>query len=256
MGFKHIAAVAAAATAILGGVAAGTAHAATPSCGPGCIDIFSKMFGTFGHPAFILDTLKQNPNTGAQIILYRESNSDPAEDFTIANEGQVSDFFQAGLATSALNLHYGCGWSTSEAKCTNAYPDDYAFEVEYAPFGAATGECMGVAATAVTGEKVTLQPCGSSSNTVWVADTLDSCITNPLYRFEVPAINGSDTNFSHPLVLTYPTDGFPTDSPRPQLFVSNLTGFSQSGNGLPCGQGSIVGADSDQLWAAVAGVAH
>ena len=40
-------------------------------------------------------------------------------------------------------------------------------------------------------------------------------------------INGSDTNFSHPFVLTYPSNGYPTDIPRPQLMSSNLTGFSQ-----------------------------
>ncbi len=42
----------------------------------------------------------------------------------------------------------------------------------------------------------------------------------------MPVINGSDTNFSHPFVLTYPGNGFPTDKPRPQLQVKNLTGFS------------------------------
>ena len=41
-----------------------------------------------------------------------------------------------------------------------------------------------------------------------------------------PLINGSDTNFSQPSVLTYPINGFPTDKPRPQLTVTNLTGFS------------------------------
>ena len=42
----------------------------------------------------------------------------------------------------------------------------------------------------------------------------------------MPVINGSDTNFSHPFVLDYPHNSVPTDSPRPQLYVSNLTGFS------------------------------
>ena len=39
-----------------------------------------------------------------------------------------------------------------------------------------------------------------------------------------PLINGSDTNFSQPFVLTYPKGGYPTDKPRPQLKVTNLTG--------------------------------
>lgn len=230
------------------------AQAATPSCGPKCLDVFSKQFGTFSHPQFVFDTYKQGQVTGVPVILFRTSNSDPAEDFTIANEGPVSDFLQAGLVSTTLALHYGCDWNVTQGKCTNSSPDDYAFELEYAPFGVDSGLCPGVAAVATAGEKITLQPCGTSAKTVWVADTLDSCPANPLYKFEVPAINGSDTNFSHPFVLTYPGSGYPTDNPRPQLYVTNLNGFSQSGNGKPCGLGSIVGANSNQLWAARQGV--
>ena len=43
----------------------------------------------------------------------------------------------------------------------------------------------------------------------------------------VPLINGSDTNFSHPYVLTYPQNGNPTDKPRPQLVTQNLHQFSR-----------------------------
>ena len=246
-----------------GALTAGTANAATPSCGPTCIDIFSKNFGTFHNPQFVLDVYQQKQVTGQKIILFRESNSDPAEDFTVADEGQVSDFFQAGLVSSALNLHYGCNWSIAQDKCTNAsFPDDYAFEEEYAPFGVNSGLCTGVAATAVSGEGLTLQPCGTTSKTVWVVDVplaagqqSDSCpLTNPLYSLEAPVINGSDTNFSHPFVATYPAAGYPTDASRPQLTVANLTGFSQTGNATPCGLNSISGPDSNQLWAADAGV--
>ena len=64
----------------------------------------------------------------------------------------------------------------------------------------------------------------------------------------IPLINGSDTNFSHPFVLTYPGNGFPTDKPRPQLFVNNLTGFSH-GIGTPIGS-----VNDTQLWGADFGV--
>ena len=93
-----------------------------------------------------------------------------------------------------------------------------------------------------------------SSKTTWIADTIDSCIANPLYFAEVPAINGSSTNFSHPPVLTYPASGYPTDTPRPQLTTQLLTGFSQSGGTGQCGTGSVNGPDSNELWSAVAGV--
>lgn len=241
------------------GAVAGTVHAATPSCGPKCIDVFSKQFGTYAHPGFALDVFRQGARVGQPLILFRQSNSDPAQDFTVANEGQVSDFYAAGLVSPALALHYGCTGAINipggQIVCGPTARNLFAFEVEYAPFGVDSGLCAGVATTAVPGEKVTLQPCGVSSKTVWIPDTLDSCPRNPLYSLEVQAINGSDTNFSHPYVLTYPASGFPTDKPRPQLFVSNLTGFSQSGGGSGvCGGLSVSGPDTNQLWGAVTGI--
>jgi hypothetical protein len=48
--------------------------------------------------------------------------------------------------------------------------------------------------------------------------------------------------------MTYPGNGFPTDRPRPQVFVNNLTGFSN-------GVGQQIGSVSDfQLWGADFGV--
>ena len=101
-----------------------------------------------------------------------------------------------------------------------------AVENQYSPFGVDSGLCMGVAATAFNDEGVTLQPCGVSAKTVWILDTLDQLFTAAWAHGYIPLINGSNTNFSQPFVLTYPNDGFPTDKPRPQLVVTNLTGFS------------------------------
>ena len=231
--------------AAAGGLAvaiAPSASAVTPSCGTGCIDIFSHDFGTFAHPGFLMDVYKQAQAVGQPLILFQVSNSDPAEDFTIADQGSVSDFYGAGLASAAVDLHYGCGWNSSQAKCTNASPDFEAYEFEYAPFGADTGLCAGVGVTAYAGEKVTLQPCGVSARTLWIADYSDSPFT-----ISIPLINGSDTNFSHPYVLTYPFSSYPTDSPRPGLEVTNLTGFSN-------GSGPVLGTVNDrQLWAADTG---
>ena len=68
----------------------------------------------------------------------------------------------------------------------------------------------------------------------------------------LPLINGSNTNFSHPFVLTYPNNAFPTDKPRPQITVQNLTGFEAPGNGgvLPI----VSSVSSNQLWNASLGV--
>jgi hypothetical protein len=229
----------------VGSVAAVSAGAATPSCGHHCIDIFSREFGTHDQPNFVLDVWRQGATVGQPIILFRTSNSDPAEDFTTSFEGLTSEFNAAGLVSNAVALHYGCAGQFGNHSCTKGV-DDPAFEVEYAPYGVDSGLCVGLARVAYHNEKVSLQPCGVSSKTVWIVDTNDSPAT--IRHDYVPLINGSDMNFSHPFVLTYPKNGFPTDTPRPQLFVQNLTGFSH-------GPGSPIGSVQDnQLWGADWGV--
>jgi hypothetical protein len=242
MSFKSKVLAAAVTVTVVGGVSSVgvlSAGAATPSCGNSCIDIFSRQFDTHHNPQFVMDVFHGSVSVGQPIILFRSSNSDGAEDFTISFQGLVSDFFAAGLVSAALNLHYGGGSAGSV--------DDPAFEIEYSPFGVESGLCVGTATTAIQGEGVTLQPCGVSGKTVWVLDTFDQPFTF-FFHGEAPLINGSDNNFSHPFVLTYPKNGFPTDRPRPQLQVTNLTGFSN-------GFGPIVGTVIDaQLWGANFGV--
>jgi hypothetical protein len=240
--------IAAAATMTLvggvGAVATFSAAAATPSCGFDCINLFSREFGTHTTPGYVQDVLRQGAKVGQPVILFRTSNSDPAEDFTTAFQGSTSDFLAAGLVSPAVALHYGCTVGPF-VTCADGV-DDPAFETEYAPYGVDSGLCVGVAATATQNEGVSLQPCGVSSKTVWIVDLNDSPQT--LRHDYVPLINGSDTNFSHPFVLTYPKNGFPTDTPRPQLLVQNLTGFSN-------GFGSPIGSVQDnQLWGADFGI--
>ena len=239
---------------LAGTLTAGTASAATPSCGHSCIDIFSHQFGTHKSPNYVVDVLRQGEKVGQPIILFRTANFDPAEDWTLAFQGTTADFFAAGLVSSAVALHYGC---IPETLAGGNFPDCYgqttvpvndpAFEIEYAPFGVDSGLCMGVAATAFNDEGVTLQPCGVSSKTVWIEDIFDSPNTTFAGAY-LPAINGSDTNFSQPFVLTYPNDSFPTDKPRPQLVVTNITGFAN-------GPGPVEGSVNDnQLWGADFGI--
>ncbi len=190
----------------LGIAGALSANAATPSCGPSCINVFSHEFGTHKHPNFILDVFRGTAKSGTPIILYRTSNTDAAEDFTISFQGTVNDFFKAGLVSSALDLHYGTDW---------------AYELEYSPHGVDSGLCVGVGSTATNLTPVTLQPCGASAKTVWVVDSAQT-----IKGFYVPLINGSDTNFSHPYVLHYPGNGYPTDIPRPQLNTYTLQTYS------------------------------
>jgi len=262
MSIKSKVLAAAATLTLVGGVGAagaftaGTASAATPSCGPACVNTFSYEFGTHVSPNYVVDTLRQGEKVGQPIILFRTSNTDPAEDFTVDIQGTVADFYAAGLVSAALALHYGCIPAVNFPNCpfnvtslSGSGTSDYlAFEQEYAPFGVDSGLCVGVASTAFSDEGVTLQPCGVSAKTVWVLDTLDQQFTDAWAHGYFPLINGSDTNFSQPFVLTYPNDGYPTDMPRPQLTVQNLTGFSfQPGNLFG------TGANDNQLWSATFG---
>jgi hypothetical protein len=368
---------------------AGAASAATPSCGAGCIDVFSHQFGTFADPQFVMDSYKQGDAAGTPVILFRTSDADPAEDFTVDQEGLVSEFYAANLVTAGVALAYGCTTGVFGACDGTGQGDYWAYEFMYSPYGVQTGLCTGVAATAVAGEKVTLQPCGVSGKTVWIAanptqesatvycnpatagsgctpdkckvgtanctpnpctvgakgcptvsfkvdstgtynvteeaggpvvyngETLDysgiptgtqpvqvytatdvhtsggtttfelegpssttlhtegtytgwtlTTVTgdngistlygtskykgtetnplsgdqNPLSAFAEPLINGSDTNFSSPYALTYPASSYPTDEPRPNLYVTNLLGFST---------GAL---NTNQLWSADEGV--
>ena len=100
--------------ALVGGVGtagvlgAGTASAATPSCGIACVNLFSYQFGTHTTPTYTVDVLRQGEKAGQPIILFRTANYDPALDWTVSFQGTVADFFAAGLVSSSLALHYGC----------------------------------------------------------------------------------------------------------------------------------------------------
>ena len=224
---KKVFAVAATMTMVGGVSAVGLvpAVANTPSCGYNCVTYYGQEFST-NFPAFVLDVLRQGEKVGQPIIQFRNSDSDPAEDFVYDEEGSVSDFYAAGLVSESLDLHYGglgceSGYAPGPpATCTTPYPDDNAFELEYAPYGVDSGLCAGTASTAGNGTPVALEPCGVSSKTVWVEDDGDG--DGPY----IPLINGSDTNFSHPYVLHYPGNAYPTDMPRPQLNTWMLQQYS------------------------------
>ncbi len=220
---RAIVAAAATLAVVSGAVTAATlANAETPECGPSCVDLYGGLPGTtLGHPSFIIDSNNQGQATGTPIILSDVSKTNLGEDFTFGDEDPVSDYFQAGLVSASIDQLYG---------------DDTAFELQYTPFGAPTGQCAGVAATATAGEHVTLQPCGLTAKTVWIADSSAS-ITDSF----VPLINGSTQDGSDPFVLTYPPGAFPTDSPTPVLEVTNLD------------ENSAGQVSASQLWSALLG---
>ncbi len=178
MSIKSKVLAAAATMAMAGGVSAVgllPADAATEeptSLGP------AYAYGQEYRAPFVLDVLRQGEEAGQPVILFRASSTDPAEDFTIANEGLVSVLATDGLVSSALALNYST---------------DKAYELEYSPYGVDSGLCVGTGSTAGNGTPVALEACGSSSKTVWVADTADivaSTIGPPATPAYTPLING------------------------------------------------------------------
>ena len=222
------------------------AKAETPSCGAFnffCVDLFSKQFGTHKDPGFIQDVWRQGNRVGQPIILFRVSSSDPAEDFTTDDLVCGINRDHADAVQDLPPVHRrpapGLSGSTLFAAITaNQYANSYVVENEYAPFGVNSGLCAGIAATPFNGEGVTLQPCGITARTLWIINS-----SNPIFTYihgYTSLINGANANFSHPYVLTYPQEGYPTDLPRPQLQVHQVETFS---SGFPF----IV---TQQLWGA------
>ena len=82
MGLKSKLLAAAASLTLVGGlslagaITAGTASAATPSCGPSCINTYPQEYaGTAKRPAVRHRCAAPGDKTGQPIILFRQANS-------------------------------------------------------------------------------------------------------------------------------------------------------------------------------------
>jgi hypothetical protein len=181
-------AAAAGAALVLAGwtaLAAGVAHATTVQCGDECAALYNLIYG----PADVIAVAGASgtgAHTGQPVALLAVGSTNQGEDWVLEDEGTVSDFYVAGYVSAAMNLHYG---------------GDEVYEYDYAPDGVYTGYCLGVAGIAGNGAPVSLRPCGVNASTLWAADTADQ------YQRQVPLINGTDTDFSYPYVLTADTTG-------------------------------------------------
>ena len=220
---------AAATLALVGGVGtvgALSASAATPSCGHNCIDIFSRAFGTHRTPNFVLDVLRQGAKVGQPIILFRTSNTDPAEDFVAVVPGHDVRLLRAPAscrlrwrcttAAAPSALAELCASTASRTTRRSSSSTRRSAWTAACAWALPRPRCQGRASPS---SRVASRPRPSGSST-------STTPRPPSTHGYVPLINGSDTNFSHPFVLTYPANGFPTDKPRPQLITNNLTGFS------------------------------
>ena len=192
---KFIVALSAAAGLLLTGASAAQASAGhgrpnvTPACGSNCFDLSSLVLGTGTvQNAYIYGDTGVGGKVGQDLNLKFASNSHPNEDFTGAQAGTVADFCgQAG------------GFAPTSYVCLN-YAGSPVFEAIWSPFGNQSGLCAGVAVAGVDRENVTLRDCGASDRTLWIGDLAHETTSGGLDY--IPWVNGSDTNFSHPLVLT------------------------------------------------------
>jgi hypothetical protein len=224
-------AAAAAVTTAIGMTGAGAASAAvqhlkpnaTAACGDSCINVYSALLGedTIMN-AYVPGNTGTGGKVGQDVNMKFASNTRPNEDFTdyAIDNGTletVADFCDAWPAPQSFN--------PTSYVCQNYY-DFPVFEASWSPFGNESGLCAGVAKGDVDNENVTLQDCGASDNTLWILD-LDNAVDD-----YAPAINGSDTNFSHPLVLTVNAG---SSRPDNQLLVQRenlLTGGTPRDNQL------------------------
>ena len=113
----------------------------------------------------------------------------------------VSDFYAEGMVSAAVNAHYG---------------PEHAVQVEYAPFGQATGLCAAVATTAYQNEGLSLQPCSTPGTTVFIIDFADAPAAKPYF----PIVNASTTDFTHPFTMTI--HGNPASKPFPQITLQHM----------------------------------
>jgi hypothetical protein len=168
---KNRAVAALAGLALAGGacLAAGVpvAHAATPKCASNCVSLFNQKFGDADVSAA----------TGSTITLAKAA-AVPAQDWAIFNLGAVRAFYRAGLLNGTLNASYGL---------------DDVYEFEYVPAKSFTDLCLAVVPGSTT---VTLQACGRTARTIWIAD---QAAANGAYA---PLISGTDTASPAALALT------------------------------------------------------
>lgn len=200
-----------------------SASAATPECGERCLSIFSRELGTYDRPNVVEAVLDGVARVGQPVILKKANSSDPSQDL-VGDLRQVSDWYTAGMVSAAVNSRYG---------------SLFAAQIEYAPFGAETELCVGLAQTAFQGQGLTLQPCTAPGRTIWIVDTADSPTTAPAW---FPIVNGSTRDFSRPFAMAYPRDQRATDQRLQQIEIRRLQ--FRSGDTLP----------DSQLWGAHMGV--
>lgn len=224
---KALTAALTACTAVgVGTLTAVSANAATVDCGPNCISVFSSELGTYADVRLVETVLDGGTaQVGQSVGLKQVSGTDPSQDFLpgMATNmgGKVSDFYADGMVSAEANSRYG-------------HLD--AVQQRYAPFGVATGMCVGVARVA-QGEDLTLQPCDAPGTTVWIVYPTAG---TPANYFAI--VNAATTDFCRPFAMHLPRKEVARGEPELQMELRQLH-YRTADEALP----------ARQVWGAVFG---
>lgn len=178
--------------------------AATPGCGPRCIQVFSAKYGTSSDPRYVETVFGGVAQVGTPAVLAPPSASDPAGDIMVRAGGTVSSFHEAGMVSDAVNERYG---------------SLRAVQLEFAPGGVRSGLCSGLPGAPYQNAGLSLQSCSTPGSTVFIIDTPDSPATAPQH---FPIIMGNTTDFEHPFAMTVVGD--PAEKDVPQIKIQRLRG--------------------------------
>jgi hypothetical protein len=209
------------------GLSVGTASAVTHvkkdtvACGSSCVSLFSAQLGSSTTlNAYVPGDTGAGGKVGQKVNMHLAGNFRPNGDFEPSISGFV--FQYCGFLANDF-------FSPTSYVCTH-YPFFDVIELNWAPFGNESALCAGVAKGGVAGESVTLQDCGMSANTVWILDRNNATLgtdcrvattppvgpgNDPSVNY-CPWINGGDTKFSQPLVMTLNTG---TQKPTNQVML-------------------------------------
>jgi hypothetical protein len=142
-------AVVAATTAALVPLSLQSAGAATTACGSACVSPYNELEGT-GEALAV---------SGNNVVLAAASTTSSAEDWTAVVEGEVSAAVGADVVNSKLAYNYG---------------SDSMIELQYAPNGVPSDQCMATPSNmmniATTTPTLILAQCGINATTLWIQD--------------------------------------------------------------------------------------
>lgn len=207
------------------GPAIAATHNGKPSVTPACSvnsycsdPVFNVEFGI----QYFTDNRIAGDKRGNAVDLSWADDNNAGEDWRVDVQAPVVVLYHLGYIGAAMELHY------------HSMP---AVEVMWTPYGVTSNLCRGTAKAAAQGEKISLQPCGSFPDTLWVVDSNTQLadhanVVGPVYGGNV-LIAGSTRNPSVPYVMT--AGGLYGENPFGQLRTEQL----MADDGVP---------DPAQLW--------